>query len=71
MNHVRAVLRQDTADPVQVRHAKKVLKEYRETGTVTRKRTVSHTPSVALKMAAQVGIDLDETLKRLMKEANA
>jgi hypothetical protein len=50
--------------------AKRTLEEYDKYGYISRKRTINHKPPKrALALAKKIGIDLDETRERLLKEA--
>ena len=49
--------------------AERTLAEYEEFGYITRKRAINRRPpKAALKLARKVGVDLGETLERLLKE---
>lgn len=57
-------------DEGRIRHAKSVLAEYRDNGVVVRRRNPNKSgfSEKALVIAREVGIDLDATVKRLVKE---
>lgn len=68
--HARAVMRNPKAyGEIQERSARRLLKEYKATGTVERKRVLQHYPAKAMEIAERKGIDIDAVVDRLEMEA--